>query len=159
MTAIRDGSHDFDFLVGRWRMHHRRLRERLKGSDSWEEFDGESVGRMVLAGTASIDELTAERETGHIEGFTLRLYNKEADEWSIYWAGLGAPQLDVPVVGRFVDGRGEFYSHEVWDGQHIFCRFIWCDITKDSAHWEQAFSIDGGKTWEKNWENDLYRIE
>jgi hypothetical protein len=31
-------------------------------------------------------------------------------------------------------------------------------ITPNSAQWEQAFSEDGGKTWETNWIMELERV-
>ncbi|WP_343520085.1 hypothetical protein [Sphingomonas sp.] len=36
--------------------------------------------------------------------------------------------------------------------------FRWSAITAASAHWEQAFSTDGGKTWESNWHMDFTRV-
>ena len=91
-------------------------------------------------------------------GYTLRLFDVNSKEWSIYWAAGTSGILDVPVVGKFKDGVGEFYSQEVFEGRHIFCRFTWSKITANSAQWEQAFSIDGGKTWETNWVNTFERV-
>ncbi|MFN8374438.1 MAG: hypothetical protein U0694_16370 [Anaerolineae bacterium] len=145
------GAHDFDFYVGRWRVHNRRLRERLKGSTDWEEFEGISEARMILGGVGNSDELTLYRESGVSHGFTLRLFDAKAQEWSIYWASSLTGSLDVPMVGKFVNGRGEFYAHELHNGQHVYSRFIWSEITANSARWEQALSADGGRTWETNW--------
>src|ERR671918_169111 len=153
MQRENDGRNDFDFLVGNWKMRHRRLKECLKGSTEWEEFEGTAVGKKLLNGLGHCDEVIMNRKTGATHGFTLRLFDVNSKEWSIYWAAGTSGTLDVPVVGKFKDGVGEFYSQEVWEGRHIFCRFTWSKITANSAQWEQAFSIDGGKTWETNWVN------
>jgi hypothetical protein len=145
------GASDFNFLVGTWHVRHRRLREQLVGSDEWEVFEGMTVDRTVLAGMGNVDENTMERASGHREGMTVRLYDPATQLWSLYWSDSVQGVLQPPVVGRFTDGRGEFYSRETIGGQSIICRFIWSDITSTSCRWEQAFSINGGKTWEVNW--------
>ena len=158
MQSENDGRDDFDFLVGTWKVHHHRLVERLKCSTDWEEFEGDTVDRKILNGLGNLDENILHRKTGSVHAMSLRLFNPESKEWSIYWSTDLTGTLDVPMVGGFTDGRGEFYSHEVFQGRHIFCRFIWSKITANSAQWEQAFSIDGGKTWETNWMNTFERI-
>ena len=155
-----DGHRDFDFLVGRWKIHNQRLHERLKGSNDWEEFEGTTVSRSVLGGLGNLDECTMERDAGQLQGMTVRLYDPASQQWSLYWAdNVKAGILQTPLIGRFENGRGEFYAQEPFEGQHIFCRFIWSEITPSSCHWEQAFSTDGGKTWETNWIMDFVRIE
>jgi hypothetical protein len=150
-TKVQDGRADFDFLIGTWVGQNRRLRERLKGSTSWEEFEGVAVARHILGGLGNIDEVTFNRESGPAMGFTLRLFDVTTKEWRIYWADGSHGEAGIPVVGKFVDRRGEFYSQEPFNGQTIFCRFIWTVLSETSATWEQAFSVDGGKTWETNW--------
>src|SRR5262245_49983248 len=110
--TVPDGRADFDFFVGTWQIRHRRLRERLKGSDDWEEFEGRSEARTVLGGLGNIDEITMERESGPVQGLTLRLYNPASRQWSLYWSSNLNGKLDIPMVGEFVDGRGEFYAQE-----------------------------------------------
>jgi hypothetical protein len=158
MPVENDGRNDFDFLIGTWKVHHRRLKERLKGSTEWEEFDGETVDRKILNGLGNLDENILHRETGSIHAISLRLFDPQSKEWSIYWSTDRTGILDVPVSGGFRDGLGEFYSREIFEGRHIFCRFIWSKITANSAQWEQAFSEDGGKTWETNWIMELERL-
>lgn len=153
----RDGRADFDFLIGSWTGHNRRLRERLAGCTEWEEFEGVSVARKVLGGAGNIDEVTFHRESGVQEGLTLRLYDPEAQEWSIYWASSTTSNLFPPMIGKFENGRGEFYAHETHAGKHIYSRFIWTVINENACRWEQAFSPDGGKTWETNWTADFTR--
>ena len=151
MNAENDGRNDFDFLIGTWKVHHRRLKERLKGSTEWEEFEGETVDRKILNGIGNQDENILHGKTGSIHAISLRLFNPESNEWSIYWSTNLTGTLDVPMIGGFKDGTGEFYSQEVFEGRHIYNRFIWSKITPNACHWEQAFSDDGGKTWETNW--------
>ncbi len=158
MLKEQDGRTDFDFFVGTWKVHNRRLRERLKGSNSWEEFEGTAVARKVLGGLGNVDEVTLNRETGLLEGLTLRLYNPKSQQWSLYWAASVDGILQTPMIGSFKNGRGEFYAQEIFEGKSIFSRYIWSEITEVSCRWEQAFSEDGGKTWETNWTMDLKRI-
>jgi hypothetical protein len=151
MQTEDDGQNDFDFLVGNWIMRHRRLKERLNGCMEWEGFDGTAVGKKLLNGLGHCDEVIMNHETDPTHGYTLRLFHANSKEWSIYWAAGMRGILDVPMVGRFKNGVGEFYSQEVFEGRDIYNRFIWSEITGNSAQWEQAFSSDGGKTWETNW--------
>lgn len=157
MSSEHNGRTDFDFFIGSWKAHTRRLRERLKGSNDWEEFEGTAMVRTVLSGMGNIDEITIDREVGRLEGLTLRLYNPESRQWSLYWASSVDGILQRPLIGSFVEGRGEFYSQEFFEGRSIFCRFICSHITETSCRWEQAFSTDGGKTWEINWIAELTR--
>ena len=157
----RDGSRDFDFFVGTWKVKHRRLRERLKGSTDWEEFEGTCTDQNILGGTANFDESTMERESGRVHGMTLRLYDQKSHEWSLYWAATGSGVLDIPMVGSFDEknGTGKFYAHETHNGQHVYSRFIWSQITENSTRWEQALSADGGETWETNWIMESTRVK
>ena len=155
----RDGRADFDFFMGRWQVHHHRLRERLKGSTEWEEFEGTASAHKILGGIGNFDEGVMGRASGQVGGVTLRLYDPVSCEWSLYWADSVSGILQVPMIGGFEDGRGEFFSQEVFEGRHIFSRFIWSSITVTSCRWEQAFSEDGGKTWETNWIMDFTRVE
>jgi hypothetical protein len=153
-----DGQHDFDFELGTWKIHLKKLVHPLTGSHEWVEFDGTSVTQKVWDGKANIEQFeTDSAAAGHIEGLTLRLYNPESHQWSLYWATSRSGTLAIPTVGEFRDGRGEFYDHEQINGRMILVRFVWSQITANSAHFEQAFSDDGGKTWEVNWITDQTR--
>lgn len=132
----QDGRADFDFLMGRWNVQHRRLRERLKDSTSWEEFNGTSATHKILAGLGNLDEVILYREAGPVEAMTLRFFNPQAEQWSIYWADSNNGFQPPPVIGGFKEGRGEFYSQEAFEGKSIFCRFIWSNITPTSCRWE-----------------------
>jgi hypothetical protein len=149
--APRDGQHDFDFEIGTWKTHLSRLLHPLSGSTTWVEYDGTSVVRKVWNGRANLLELEADGPAGHFEGLSLRLYNPQSRQWSLNFARSNAGTLSQPMIGEFKNGRGEFYDQEMLDGRAILVRFIISDITPKSAHFEQAFSDDGGKTWEVNW--------
>jgi hypothetical protein len=153
----RDGQHDFDFLVGTWKFHLKRLVRRLAGSTEWVEFDGTTVCRKVLDGRGEVEEVNVESADKHIhiQGLALRLYNPQSRQWSIYWANAADGLLEQnPMVGQFNNGRGEFYNQQSYEGRAIYARFVWSDVTTNSPHFEQAFSADGGKTWETNWITD-----
>lgn len=147
----RDGRTDFDFFLGRWAVHNRRLTEQLRGSHAWEEFDATSVVRPILGGLGCIEVVVMDRASGPREGLTLHLYDLVARQWSLYGADSAQGTLQTPMVGGFEGGRGTFFAHETFAGKSIFNRFIWSDITDTSCQWEQAFSADGGATWETNW--------
>src|SRR5712691_4175173 len=111
--TVSNSQSDFDFFIGRWKMHNRRLRERLKGSTIWDEFDGTVVVRPVWGGKGNVDEYEAEGPSGRIQGLTLRLFNPRSQQWSLYWANGANGTLDTPMIGSFKDGRGEFYDQEI----------------------------------------------
>jgi hypothetical protein len=149
--ATQDGQHDFDFEIGTWRTELSRLQRPLTGSTTWVKYVGTTVVRKVLGGRANLVELVADGPAGRFEGLALRLYDPQARQWSLNFAGAGSGVMSVPTIGAFKNGRGEFYSHETYNGRTIFVRFVISDITPDSCRFEQAFSDDGGKTWEVNW--------
>ena len=150
-SSPRDGQHDFDFEIGTWNTHLRRLLRPLTGSTTWVEYRGTSVVRKVWDGRANLLELDVEGPAGRLEGLSLRLYNPEARQWSLNFSNSKGGTLSPPSIGEFKDGRGEFFSQETLNGRAILVRFIISDITPTSAHFEQSFSADGGKTWEVNW--------
>jgi hypothetical protein len=143
--------HDFDFEIGTWKTHLRRLVHPLTGSTTWVEYDGTTVVRKVWDGRANLVELEVTGPAGHIEGASLRLYNPESHQWSLNFANSAGGTLSQPTIGGFTNGRGEFYDQESLNGRAIFVRFVISGLTPTSCHFEQAFSADGGKTWEVNW--------
>jgi hypothetical protein len=147
----RDGQHDFDFEIGTWRTHLKRLQHPLTGSSAWVEYEGTTTVRKVWNGRANLVELEADGPAGHFEGLSLRLYNPESHQWSLNFASSKGGTMSQPTIGEFKNGRGEFFDQETFNGRAIFVRFIISDITPNSCRFEQAFSDDGGKTWEVNW--------
>ena len=149
---------NFDFFLGTWTSTQRRLHTVLAGADDWYEFPGSTRCWSVLEGAGNIDEVIF--PTQGFSGVTLRLYERERDEWSLYWASTRSGISLPPVVGRFGDdGRGVFTANELYQGTPIVCRFLWSDITPESCRWEQAFSTDGGESWETNWVADFTRAD
>jgi hypothetical protein len=158
MIGQRDGQHDFDFEIGAWKAHVSRLEQPLTGSSRWLDYEGTSVVRKVWDGRANLGELEVNGPGGRIEGLTLRLYNATTRQWNITWANAAAAVLDrATMFGGFVDGRGEFFGQDSLNGRAIFVRFVFSNITPASFRFEQAFSADGGKTWEVNWRAEFTR--
>lgn len=158
-ASSHDGSHDFDFEDGSWNIHLKRRLNPLTGSNQWVEFDGKSTTQRLWDGAAHLEQFETTGSTGKVEGLTYRLYRPEAHQWYIYWVNRKDGILGLPaMVGEFKDGVGEFYDQEEFKGKMIYVRFIWSQITPNSAHFEQAFSDDGGKTWEVNWITDQTRV-
>lgn len=142
--AIRD----FDFLNGEWRVANRRLKERLAGGSDWDEFLSTARLQTMLGGVANVDEFDCSARG--FKGMTVRALDLEKKRWSIWWINSARGVLEPPVHGGFRDGKGLFYGDDVHDGRAVKVRFLW---TADASHprWEQAFSPDGGASWETNW--------
>ena len=154
-----EGERDFDWQTGNWKVHLRRLLRPLTGSDVWVEYDGTSVVRPVLSGRGSLLELKLTGPTGNIEGIGLRLFNPKTRQWSLNWANGGDGAMSTPMLGEFKNGRGEFFDQETFNGRAIYVKNGFSNITTDSALFEQAFSDDGGKTWETNWVMTFKRVK
>jgi hypothetical protein len=148
---------DFDFWMGSWHVHNRRLRRRLAGADDWEEFAATSDARPILDGFGNEDVFRTDHDGG-FTGMSLRFFDPETKQWWIYWADSRRPgELDPPVVGAFDGDIGVFEGEDVFNGRPILVRFVWSGVTTPTPRWEQAFSDDGGRTWETNWVMDFTR--
>jgi hypothetical protein len=159
LPASHDGSHDFDWIFGTWKATLRRLVKPLTGSTTWVDFEGRQLSKPIWGGKANLDEFIVDSPGAgvKIEGTALRLYDPASQQWRIYWASSKRGIVDPPVVGRFSNGRGEFFGMDELEGRAILVRYVWSNITPNSAHFEQSFSPDGGKTWEVNWISDVTR--
>jgi hypothetical protein len=153
----RDGQHDFDFNIGTWKTKISRLQHPLTGSATWVKWNGTVVVRKVWDGRANLEEIKIDGPTGHIEGLTLRLYNPQSHQWTLSWSNSSDGTLDQPLTGEFKNGRGVFFQQEQYNGRTIMVRQTYSNITPDSHSFEQAFSVDGGTTWEPNWIATLTR--
>ena len=142
---------DFDFWVGKWRIHNKKLKRRLDDCKEWVEFEATGETFKILHGFGNFDQYHATFDGAPFEGMTLRLFNPKTRLWSIYWADSKVVVLDVPVTGSFDGGIGKFYTRDVWEGQPIIMQFQWDKTDSDRPAWSQAFSTDNGKTWEWNW--------
>jgi hypothetical protein len=153
------GVNDFDFIIGRWRVSHRRLNERLANCKEWSEFGGTSEVRKLMGGFANVDDNLLELPTGHYRAATLRSFDAASGNWQIWWLdGRYPTHLDAPMVGRFAGGLGEFYADDTFNDKPIKVRFLWRTEDREYPFWEQAFSSDGGATWETNWVMHFERI-
>jgi hypothetical protein len=150
-AATDDGSKDFDWEIGSWNTQVRRLKAPLSGSTEWVEYKGTTEVRPVMGGRANLVELDVSGPSGRIEGTSLRLYNPQAHQWSINFASAGGGALTPAQFGSFKGGCGEFYGQDSWDGRTILVRFVIIVVDPNTARFEQAFSTDGGKSWEVNW--------
>lgn len=159
-AAAHDGQHDFDFLIGSWKIHLKRLVHPLSGSHEWIDLDGTVVCRTAFNGRAEVEEFDVASHDGNtqIHGLALRFYNPVSHQWSIWWANAkDGAMYPPPVIGEFKDGRGEFYDQDTLNGRAVFTRFVWTAIHTSSPHFEQSMSTDGGKTWELSWVTDQVR--
>lgn len=145
------GQSDFDFEIGRWRTEVKLLKKPLSGSTEWVEYEGTSVVHEFLGGRANLVELSIAGPAGRIEGVSLRLYRPETGQWSIHYASARDGELTAPLHGRFENGRGEFYGDDKLGDRPIRVRFVITQEGADTARFEQAFSADGGASWEVNW--------
>jgi hypothetical protein len=148
---------DFDFFVGKWQVHNKKLNKRLADCDEWTEFTALSECRKILNGFGNTDSFKTDFDGKPFEGMTLRLFNPNTKLWSIYWADSNIVILDVPQIGSFENGIGEFYARDVFAGKPIMVKFKWDATNTEVPVWSQAFSADEGKTWEWNWFMTFHR--
>lgn len=148
---------DWEWLIGSWTVQHRRLRERLAGSMAWDEFAGTCTNWPLMGGRANVDDNILELPAGRYRGVSLRAFDVQTRQWSIWWIDSRTPGIDPPVRGGFADGVGTFIGNDTFNGQEIKVRFLWSEMTPRTARWDQAFSADGGATWETNWSMDFRR--
>jgi hypothetical protein len=145
--------HDFDFFVGRWRVHHRQLKQRLADCREWSTFSGTTATQLLMDGRGNMDDNVLDLPSGPYRAVTLRAFDVKTQQWSIWWLDGREPSspLDPPMRGGFKEGVGTFYAEDAFNGKPIRVRFIWSRITTVSCQWEQAYSPDQGENWETNW--------
>jgi hypothetical protein len=155
------GLHNFDFLKGDWKVHHHRLKERLMGSHEWTDFEGTCSMRQLMDGWSNVDDNVMNMPGGAYRGVGLRAYDPKTGQWAIWWLDSRNPHgaMDPPVKGQFENGVGSFYADDTLRGKPVRVRYTWSQITPNSAHWEQAYSPDGGKSWETNWKMEFERTK
>jgi hypothetical protein len=159
LPLLAESPDDFDFFIGAWVVQHRRLKQRLVGSQEWELFAGRNVCHKILGGYGNVDDNLLELPEGTYRAVTLRAFDPTTRSWSIWWLdGRAAGVLDVPVVGTFANGVGTFIAKDTFKGQPIMVRFTWLNEVADHPRWEQAFSPDGGESWETNWIMEFARL-
>lgn len=163
-AVASNAARDFDFLMGPWRIRNTRLVQRLAGCNDWEVFDATGTARPLPGDIGNCDDFTPLAWKPGFVGMTLRVFSPATQRWSIYWldnttGGLDAATglLQPPVVGGFHNGVGLFYGEDVLEGRPVRVRFTWSQMHTGAPRWEQAFSEDGGATWEVNWVMEFAR--
>ena len=151
IAAESSSEKDFDFLIGKWKVHNRKLKSRLSDCSEWTEFDAQGDCRKILNGFGNVDSFHTTIDSRSFEGMSLRLFNPRTRLWSIYWADSQKVELDVPQVGSFENEIGSFYARDIYEQKEIIVQFRWDASNSNTPVWSQAFSPDNGQTWEWNW--------
>jgi len=155
--AVSTGDvHDFDYHVGSWTSVHRRLKARWTAYPEWDEFPGKTSYVQYLDGTISVDQ--TDFPTKGFSGLTVRVFDPARRQWFIYWVNSRNPEMGTPMVGGFQGNRGLFYGDDKDGDLPVKARFIRTKMPPDKERWEQAFSRDGGMSWETNWTADFTRV-
>jgi Protein of unknown function (DUF1579) len=157
-ATLRDGAHDFDFNVGTWKTHIRRVTDPLSGNPQGMELNGTVTVHKIWDGRGQVEEIEADGPKGHWEGLTLFVYNPQARQWTQAFIDSADGVLTTPTIGEFHDGRGELYAQESFRGRTLLIRATWSDIKPDSHHFQEDFSTDGGRTWLPAFVAELTRI-
>lgn len=157
-SGERDGQHDFDSAIGTWKTQLSLLLHPLTGSTTWIKYAGTTVVRKAWNGRANMVEVELDGPRGHLEFASIRLYDPQSHKWNISAADGSNGLLSETTSGEFKGGQGEFYNHATFDGKDVYVRFIITEVNRNTFHSEQSFSIDGGKTWEKNWVSTDTRV-
>jgi hypothetical protein len=150
-AAVVDGQHDFDWEIGSWDTRLQRLREPLSGKTEWIEYSGSSVIKPLMGQRANLVELDVAGAAGRITGVSLRLYQPASGQWTLNFANLANGLMTEPMAGSFEKGLGTFYGQDSVNGRTVFVRFLVIPMNANQWRFEQAYSADGGKTWENNW--------
>jgi hypothetical protein len=157
VASEKSSPNDFDFLIGKWKVHNRILKTRLNNSNEWIEFEAFAECRKILNGFGNIDSFQMVRDGKTQEGMALRLFSPKKRLWSIYWANSDSVVLDVPQIGSFENKIGKFYARDIFNGKQIIVLYHWDARKADVPGWSQAFSPDNGRTWEWNWYMTFHR--
>ena len=150
LNARPQGAKDFDFLQGRWLIHHKKLAERLVGCQTWREFRTPAACQLILGGLGNIDHCRTESGESY-EGASLRLFDKSSRLWRIYWMDTTGATLFPPVEGSFSATAGLFRGLDQHNGNPVVVEFLWDKTNPENPTWQQSFSADNGNTWEVNW--------
>jgi hypothetical protein len=149
---------DFDFEIGTFKSHSTRLLNPLTGSTKWIETDGTTVVNRIWGGRANLADVHIEPPSGPIDFLALRWYSPTAGQWFLAFANAANGTLGVPMAGIFKNGRVDFYDAEPVDGKATLVHFAIWPTSENSGASEQAFSPDGGQTWEVNYKTQYTRV-
>jgi hypothetical protein len=142
-----------------WKLEdaHHAARESADRIEELDRDEGDDGGAEDMDGRGQLEKIEADGAPGHFEGMTVFLYSPQSRQWSQDFASSVDGSLETPLIGEFKGGRGELVSQEQFKGKTILVRGVWSEIKADSHRFEQAFSDDGGKTWEPNFVATLTR--
>jgi hypothetical protein len=157
-AAARDGQRDFDPLLGTWKYHLKRRVNPLTGSNTWVDYEGTGICAKVWDGRGQLEQAEFHNDNDRVEGLVVRTYDPQTHQWRLNWANVKNGIFDPPQIGRFQNGRGEFFAQDTLNGKSIFVKFEWTRLNTDTPHFEQSYSDNGGKTWEVNWITDQTRL-
>ncbi len=156
--STTSSKNDFDFFIGKWNLHNKKLQSRFTNCDTWLEFNSTQEMYPILNGLGNIDNFLTEFNGEPFEGMTIRLFNPKTRLWSIYWADSSTAVLDPPVLGSFENNIGHFFTKDFHEGKEIIMAFRWDARDEDNPVWSQACSMDNGENWEWNWYMYMSRI-
>jgi hypothetical protein len=156
--AMHDGQHDFDFNIGVWHTHIKRVLDPFASSSESVELNGTVTVRKMWDGKAELEEIEADGPKGHWEGLALFLYNPSARQWSQSFANSKVGTLSSNV-GEFKDGRVVLIGQDTVNDKTILVRAVWSDIKPDSHQYEESYSNDGGTTWVRAFIANLTRLK
>jgi hypothetical protein len=159
VLAPRDGQHDFDFNIGVWKTHIKRVLDPLAGGTHFIEMNGTVTVQPVWEGRGQLEQIETEGPNGHWEGLTLFLYNPASQQWTQTFANSKVGVLNAPLIGEFKNGRGELFAQDTVNDRSILVRAVWSGIEPDSHHFEESYSDDGGKTWAPAFIATLTRVK
>lgn len=155
-AAPRGSASDFDFLIGRWSVRHRKLDQRGIGSADWRTYSGTAETRALLGGLCNVEEHCIDGLAA--SGVALRCFDRSSGRWAIYWVSERAGRVEPPVYGGFSGDEGVFEGADCDGGKLVKVRFLWRRLGEQAALWEQSFSYDEGRSWECNWIMEFSRL-
>ena len=159
MSTTPKPNADFDFLMGIWKCRHRYLVRRLADCHDWIEFDGSCAARKILDGFGNMDENDIELPGDRYRGMSLRTWDPELQALVDLLARQPPAGPPVPAGARQLrEGRRHLLRRRHVRGPPHPRAVPVVAHHRQSARWEQAFSLDEGNSWETNWYMDFTRV-
>ena len=158
-APVRDGLHDVDFNLGKWHTSIRRYADPFSAPSHFASLEGTVTVRPVWNGKALLEEIEADGPNGHWQGLTLFLYNPQSGQWSQNYANAAQGHFEAAATIGEQRGRDiELYSTDTAGGRAILVKGLWSEIEPDSHRYTEAYSDDGGRTWQTAFDARLTRI-
>lgn len=157
--AIRDGSHDMDFSLGRWTTEVTIIKDPFGHPNQQAHMTGTKVARTLWNGKAVIEEVAADGDGAHWQAATLFLYDPTAGQWSQNYVDSSIGRMEHPSIGGLIDGKLEFYEQEDIEGISMLVKGTWTIFSRDHHRYDVARSIDGGRSWHTSFIADVRRAQ